>query len=256
MLLAASGGRLPAPATARRGGARPAGALPFTLHVLPPAHPPTLLLLRRCCGLYRYLLQFGPQHPHHRLRLHFCAGWCPCCLRICVRWGRGSGQDLGHGLGVPVRLQRQAWQNRTGLIWIDHACCLPAGRCAGARRWWSCTLRRPTQSSGAQGPGPSAAWLLCAPAVAAGWPLSRLLCSARSHRSQALCPLTCRRLPPARPAAPRSSSCLPTAWRTGCCRQWRASWRCTRRRWVGGKMGGWAGRWRQGGWLASVLRWA
>lgn len=39
---------------------------------------------RRCIGLYRYVLDFRPGHPNYRLRLDFCRGVCPCCLRICV----------------------------------------------------------------------------------------------------------------------------------------------------------------------------
>ncbi|EFN51679.1 hypothetical protein CHLNCDRAFT_139911 [Chlorella variabilis] len=38
----------------------------------------------RCIGLYRYVLDFRPGHPNYRLRLDFCRGVCPCCLRICV----------------------------------------------------------------------------------------------------------------------------------------------------------------------------
>lgn len=40
----------------------------------------------RCAGLYRYLLDFSPDHPHYDLRQVFCAGTCPCCLKICVRY--------------------------------------------------------------------------------------------------------------------------------------------------------------------------
>ena len=37
--------------------------------------------------LYRYLLQFGPEHAEqHELRTRLCTGHCPCCLRICLRW--------------------------------------------------------------------------------------------------------------------------------------------------------------------------
>lgn len=118
-----------------------------------------------------------------------------------------------------------------------------AGRRAAARLWSSWASRHQTRTLGAPRPACLAPLLL---------PLSRRFALPAARRAVAAASsaahLTISRPPPplprCLPAAPRSSSCLPTAWRTGCCPRWRGSLACTRRRWVGGRLARAGGRMR------------